>query len=484
MKTCSAALVPSSGSPDQMTKSARRPGARLPISPPMPIASAGRDVIIASASPQLTPVAPGIFCRATRLPAYCRSMNRLRVSLSSIIPIETLTPAARIRPTFDWVAAICSNDAGRSFTAEAITGTPARAIRSATVQPSLAPTSTIFSAGNSRLSVEHLEDVARSLDVDEQILPPLQHRHQRRRVETRQQHVLAAARSGAVDPRFVGIADDRPIALVRRLPARCRHRRGVTAKLARPRAARCGTGRAPTSASRRPSPAPVSPSSTNWNFRGAVIGSMSAPVSITAPCPAKMFLPASGRDERARHAVGAVDGDGRVERIDRRNDVDGRVERPVGGGVVGRARRIGFAPAIFLARGQVDFGEAQAREAGDDPRRHPLAGRIDHLRSGGQLHAHVAGGDDAPVAHDDHAIGDRLRAVAERDRAAGDGEGLGGMAGTATAASSAARRARVISCLPRPAGRARSRSPAAAWDRWRRTSAPRRSTPFAAACNR
>ena len=54
-------LETSSGSPDQMTRSARRPGARLPISPPRPIASAGRKVIIAIASPQLTPVAPGIF---------------------------------------------------------------------------------------------------------------------------------------------------------------------------------------------------------------------------------------------------------------------------------------------------------------------------------------------------------------------------------------------------------------------------------------
>ena len=40
------------------------------------IASAGRDVIIASASPQLTPVAPGSFCSPTRFPAYWRSSNR------------------------------------------------------------------------------------------------------------------------------------------------------------------------------------------------------------------------------------------------------------------------------------------------------------------------------------------------------------------------------------------------------------------------
>ena len=39
---------------------------------------------------------------------------------------------------------------------------------------------------------EHLEDVAGPLDMDEQILPALQHRHQRGGVEAGQQHVLAA----------------------------------------------------------------------------------------------------------------------------------------------------------------------------------------------------------------------------------------------------------------------------------------------------
>ena len=62
----------SSGSPDQITTSPRRPAARLPISPPRPTASAGREVIIANASPQLTPAAPGTLPSATRLPAYCR----------------------------------------------------------------------------------------------------------------------------------------------------------------------------------------------------------------------------------------------------------------------------------------------------------------------------------------------------------------------------------------------------------------------------
>ena len=108
-------------------------------------------------------------------------------------------------------------------------------------------------------------------------------------------------------------------------------------------------------------------------------------------------------------AVGAVDGDGRVERVDGGYDVYGRVKRSVGGGVIGRAGCIGLATTIFLARGQVDFRKAQARETSNDPRRHPLARRIDHLRSSGELHAHISRGDNAAVAHDDNAIGNRLR---------------------------------------------------------------------------
>ena len=49
--------------------------------------------------------------------------------------------------------------------------------------------------------------------------------------------------------------------------------------------------------------------------------------------------------------------------------------------------------------------------------------RVDHLRAG--RHRDIrAGRDDPAVADDDGAVGDRLRAVAERDRAAGDGDGL------------------------------------------------------------
>ena len=73
----------------------------------------GRICSIAIASPQLTPVAPGTFCSATKLPAYCRWLNKLRVSLSSIIPIDIITSTKktvnvdrfyntdRLRPKFE-----------------------------------------------------------------------------------------------------------------------------------------------------------------------------------------------------------------------------------------------------------------------------------------------------------------------------------------------------------------------------------------------
>ena len=51
----------------------------------------------------------------------------------------------------------------------------------------------------------------------------------------------------------------------------------------------CAEAREPPASS-----APASPSSTNWKRRRAVIGSMSAPRSITAPWPAKMFLATLG----------------------------------------------------------------------------------------------------------------------------------------------------------------------------------------------
>ena len=65
------------------------------------------------------------------------------------------------------------------------------------------------------LELEHLEDVAGPFDMDEEVLASLEHRNQRRRVEAGQEHVLAAARIGAVDARFVGVADDGPVAFIR-----------------------------------------------------------------------------------------------------------------------------------------------------------------------------------------------------------------------------------------------------------------------------
>ena len=51
---------------------------------------------------------------------------------------------------------------------------------------------------------------------------------------------------------------------------------------------------------------------------------------------------------------------------------------------------------------------------------------VDHLARRPGRATFGAGGDDPAVADDDGAALDRLRPVAERDRAAGDGDGLGG----------------------------------------------------------
>ena len=174
-------VASSSGSPSQTTTSARRPGRSEPISSPRPTASAGAELIAAKAWLQLRPVAPGIRVKATRLPAYWVSSRTCRASSSLIMPIETLTPAARIRPMLDWVAASCSKAAGRSLSALAMTGTCAAAICWATRQPSLAPTRTRRKRREFALQRQHLEDVAGPLDMDEQQLPPAHHRARARR---------------------------------------------------------------------------------------------------------------------------------------------------------------------------------------------------------------------------------------------------------------------------------------------------------------
>ena len=273
---------------------ARRRGcrSRRPGRPPRPAAS----VIIANASPQLTPVAPGTLRSATRLPAYCRwlrtgSACHCRRSCRS----TTLTPAARIRPTLDWVAASCSNDAGRSLTAEAITGTPDAAMPVGD-RPALGRADQHqLERREFALEAEHLQDVAGPLDMDQQILPALQHRHQRRGVEPGQQHVLAAPRVGrrraAIRWDRGSTGRSRSSGSRRAPPASGAAKRRSSRRLAQRVAEQHD---APRRASRRPCPRRPRPARRTGSARAAVIGSMSAPVSMTAPWPAKMLLPATG----------------------------------------------------------------------------------------------------------------------------------------------------------------------------------------------
>src|SRR5205085_12615540 len=108
----------------------------------------------------------------------------------------------------------------------------------------------------------------------------------------------------------------------------------------------------------------------------------------------------------------AAGGDGRSERVDRRDDVDRGAERS--------ATRISVVAAF---RAKVDFRETQARETGDDAGSHPFALGVDDLSTGGNPDAD-AGGDDAAVAHDNGAALLRVRSVSPGDDAVGDGDGL------------------------------------------------------------
>src|SRR5205809_196006 len=67
---------------------------------------------------------------------------------------------------------------------------------------------------------------------------------------------------------------------------------------------------------------------------------------------------------------------------------------------------------------------AEARDAGDDPRRPPLAGRVDALGTGRDGDA-GARGHDAAVAHDHGAALNGFGAIAARARATDDRESLG-----------------------------------------------------------
>ena len=143
----------------------------------------------------------------------------------------------------------------------------------------------------------------------------------------------------------------RPGARARRAAAACRLRSAAHSGAAPPlRAARCGTGRGPTRASRRPCPRPSRQARRTGTCARAVIGSMSAPVSITAPCPAKMLLPASGATSARVTPSARLTAIVRVERIDRRDDVDRGAERRRSSALVSSRRR--SAPTGRLRRGR------------------------------------------------------------------------------------------------------------------------------------
>src|SRR6185369_14524552 len=125
-------------------------------------------------------------------------------------------------------------------------------------------------------------------------------------------------------------------------------------------------------------------------------------------------------DDRPGNSVGAVYSDGGVAGVDGGNDVDCSVERPLGGGVVRASGRIRPSAPIFLTGSEVDLGKAEPREAGDDARRHPLAGRIDNLGTRRKLHSDVASSEDPAIPDDHHPVRYRLRSVTESHGTAAD----------------------------------------------------------------
>ena len=233
--------------------------------------------------------------------------------------------------------------------------------------------------------------------MGQKILPPLEHWHQRRRIEPGQQDVVAAPR-GRADrcrntPQLAGFTKriaEHDVACRARSAGRLRPR---LAKLDELKAA-CGGDRVHV---------------------GASVDHCALPGEDAAP--------GGRRDDRPDHAIGAVDRNRGVERVDRRDNIDRGVERSSLVGVVGAPRRVGLAPAILFRHGQVDFGQAQSREARDDPRRDPLAARIDDLRIA-RDDGVGPGGDDPAIAHYHGRADHRLRAVAKRHRPAGDRDTL------------------------------------------------------------
>jgi hypothetical protein len=132
--------------------------------------------------------------------------------------------------------------------------------------------------------------------VHEEELASGEHRHERRRVEAGKEDVLRA-----VDVRAQQVVVrnllQREFSLVRGAGRPLRIGATRNAGIA-PDVARLAKRVAEKDEGRRrlpPAlPAPASPNSTNWKARARVIGSMSAPRSITAPWPAKMLLAVAG----------------------------------------------------------------------------------------------------------------------------------------------------------------------------------------------
>ena len=100
MKTCSAAVVSSNGSPDQTTRSASLPTSIDPARSAMPQVRAGVSVTARSAASRSSPY-------DTALPASCRRLRALCVSNDDS---ASVTPARCSRAAFSSVAPSASND--------------------------------------------------------------------------------------------------------------------------------------------------------------------------------------------------------------------------------------------------------------------------------------------------------------------------------------------------------------------------------------
>jgi hypothetical protein len=106
------------------------------------------------------------------------------------MPTATRTPAARIRPTLDWVAAELLERGGQVVHRRR----DHRHVRRRDLlgdEPAFADADQHhFEAREFAAQVQHLQDVARALDMDEQQLPPGQHRDQRGGIEAGEQDIV------------------------------------------------------------------------------------------------------------------------------------------------------------------------------------------------------------------------------------------------------------------------------------------------------